>query len=82
MSSLTLRLRNCPCLRSPLKAPSSTTTAPPLMVTVGHAVTAWPTVTIKGGAVVVEEGAFHGDLKHGKFLKRKVSDDIRSRPAL
>ena len=44
--------------------------------------TAWPTVTIKGGNVVVEEGAFHGDLKHGQFLKRKVSDDIRSRPAL
>jgi dihydropyrimidinase len=48
----------------------------------GHVVTAWPTVTIKGGNVVVEEGAFHGDLKHGQFLKRKVSDDIRSRPAL
>jgi len=48
----------------------------------GHVVTAWPTVTIKGGAVVVENGAFAGDLKHGKFLKRKVSDDIRSRPAV
>jgi dihydropyrimidinase len=48
----------------------------------GHVVTAWPTVTIKGGNVVVEEGAFHGDLRHGQFLKRKVSDDIRSRPAV
>ena len=48
----------------------------------GHVVTAWPTVTIKGGAVVVENGAFAGDLKQGKFLKRKVSDDIRSRPAV
>jgi dihydropyrimidinase len=48
----------------------------------GHVVTTWPTVTIKGGAVVVEDDAFHGDLAHGKFLKRKVSDDIRSRPAV
>src|SRR5687768_15962252 len=46
----------------------------------GHVVTAWPTVTIKGGTVVVEDGAFHGDLKHGQFLKRKVPDEIRSRP--
>jgi hypothetical protein len=30
----------------------------------------------------VEQGTFHGDLKHGQFLKRRVSDDIRSRPAV
>jgi dihydropyrimidinase len=47
----------------------------------GHVVTAWPTTTILRGNVVVEDGAFHGDLKHGQFLKRKVSDEIRSRPA-
>jgi hypothetical protein len=29
-----------------------------------------------------DDGAFHGGLKHGKFLKRRVSDDIRSRPAV
>ena len=48
----------------------------------GHVVTAWPTVTILRGKVVVEDGAFHGDLKHGRFLKRKVSEEIRSRPAV
>jgi dihydropyrimidinase len=48
----------------------------------GHVVTAWPTTTIKGGHVVVEDGAFHGDLKHGQFLKRKVADEMRSRPAV
>ena len=48
----------------------------------GHVVTAWPTVTILRGNVVVENGAFHGDLKHGQFLKRKVADEIRSRPAV
>jgi dihydropyrimidinase len=48
----------------------------------GHVVTAWPTVTIKGGAVVVEDGAFHGELKRGKFLKRRVSDDSRRLPAV
>jgi dihydropyrimidinase len=48
----------------------------------GHVVTAWPTTTIVHGHVVVQDGAFHGDLEHGQFLKRKVADDIRSRPAL
>jgi dihydropyrimidinase len=48
----------------------------------GHVVTAWPAVTILRGNVVVEEGAFHGDLEHGQFLKRKVAEDMRSRPAV
>jgi dihydropyrimidinase len=48
----------------------------------GHVVTAWPTTTILRGNVVVEEGAFHGDLKHGQFLKRKVADEIPSGPAI
>ena len=48
----------------------------------GHAVTAWPTVTILRGKVVVEDGAFHGELRDGQFLKRKVAEDIRSRPAV
>ena len=48
----------------------------------GHVVTGWPTITIKEGVVVVEDGGFYGDLKHGRFLKRKVSDDIRGRPAV
>jgi dihydropyrimidinase len=45
-------------------------------------VTAWPAVTILRGTVVMEEGAFHGDLRHGPFLKRKVADEMRSRPAV
>jgi dihydropyrimidinase len=48
----------------------------------GHVVTAWPAVTILRGKVVVEDGAFHGNLRDGQFQKRKVADDIRSRPAL
>jgi hypothetical protein len=34
------------------------------------------------GKIVVEGGALKGDLKDGKFLPRKVPDDIRSRPAV
>jgi hypothetical protein len=30
----------------------------------------------------VEGGAFYGDLKDGTFLKRKVAEDMRSRPAV
>ncbi len=48
----------------------------------GHVVTAWPTVTILRGKVVVQDGAFQGDLRDGQFLKRKVADEIRSRPAI
>jgi dihydropyrimidinase len=48
----------------------------------GHRVTAWPAATILRGRVVMENGAFHGDLKDGSFLKRKVADEIRSRPAV
>ena len=48
----------------------------------GHTVTAWPAATILRGRVVMENGAFHGDLKDGAFLKRKVADEIRSRPAV
>jgi len=48
----------------------------------GHVVTAWPTVTIVHGNVVVENGTFSGDMRHGQFLKRKVADEMRSRPAV
>ena len=44
--------------------------------------TAWPSTTISRGQIAVQDGAFSGDLKHGQFLKRKVADDIRSRPAV
>jgi dihydropyrimidinase len=48
----------------------------------GHVVTGWPAVTVMRGKVVVEKGAFFGNLKQGQFLPRKVADDIRSRPAV
>jgi dihydropyrimidinase len=48
----------------------------------GHRVTAWPAATILRGRVVMENGAFYGDLKDGSFLKRKVADEMRSRPAV
>ncbi len=34
------------------------------------------------GKIVVDNGAFSGDLKDGQFLPRKVPDEIRSRPAV
>src|SRR4030095_2475486 len=43
----------------------------------GHVVTPWPPVAILRATLVVEDGAFHGDLKHGQFLKRKVAEEIR-----
>jgi dihydropyrimidinase len=48
----------------------------------GHVVTAWPAATILRGKVVVDGTAFHGDVKDGRFLPRKVADDIRARPAV
>src|SRR4030095_14217754 len=48
----------------------------------GHVVTAWPTTTILQGNVVVEDGARPAALYNGQFLKRKVADEIRSRPAV
>jgi len=33
------------------------------------------------GKIIVENGAFSGDLKDGEFLPRKVSEEVRSRPA-
>jgi len=34
------------------------------------------------GTIVVENGAFMGDLKDGQFLPRQVPEEIRSRPAV
>jgi dihydropyrimidinase len=44
----------------------------------GHEVHAWPALTVLRGKVVVENGKFSGDLKDGKFLPRKISEEIRS----
>jgi dihydropyrimidinase len=48
----------------------------------GHVVTAWPSVTVLRGKVVVEAGAFHGALQDGQFVPRRVADEIRARPAV
>jgi dihydropyrimidinase len=48
----------------------------------GRDLAAWPSLTMLRGKVVVEGGVFKGDLKDGKFLPRKVPDDIRARPAV
>ena len=44
----------------------------------GHEMLAWPTTTVLRGKVVVDGGQFFGDLKDGKFLPRKISEEIRS----
>jgi dihydropyrimidinase len=48
----------------------------------GHEVQAWPSITILRGKVKVENGRFHGELKDGQFLYRRIPDGIRSRPLL
>jgi hypothetical protein len=34
------------------------------------------------GEIVVDNGAFFGDLKGGRFLPRKVPEEVRTRPAV
>ena len=48
----------------------------------GYEAEVWPTLTVLRGKVMMEAGDFHGDVKDGKMLKRKVAEDIRNRPAL
>jgi dihydropyrimidinase len=48
----------------------------------GRDLAAWPSLTMLRGKIVVENGALKGDLKDGKFLSRKVPDEIRTRPAV
>jgi dihydropyrimidinase len=45
----------------------------------GKEVGAWPSVTVLRGKVMVADGKFHGDLKDGKYLKRKIPEGIRAR---
>ena len=44
----------------------------------GHEMLAWPTTTILRGKIVVDGGQFFGDLKDGRFLPRRISEEIRS----
>jgi dihydropyrimidinase len=48
----------------------------------GRELAAWPSLTMLRGKIVVENGAFRGDLKDGQWLTRKVPDEIRVRPAV
>ncbi len=48
----------------------------------GQEVTAWPTVTVLRGKVMVENGQFFGAETDGKYITRKIPDAIRSGPAL
>jgi dihydropyrimidinase len=48
----------------------------------GHEVSAWPSMTILRGKIVVEGDAFHGAESDGQFLPRKIPDAIRTRPAV
>ena len=45
----------------------------------GKEVGAWPSVTVLRGKVMVADGKFHGDLKDGRYLKRKISAEILER---
>jgi dihydropyrimidinase len=45
----------------------------------GKEVAAWPSVTVLRGKVMVADGKFHGDLKDGRYLKRRIPDEIRAR---
>ncbi len=45
----------------------------------GKEVGAWPSVTVLRGKVMVADGKFHGNLKDGQYLKRKIPDSIRAR---
>jgi dihydropyrimidinase len=48
----------------------------------GHEVHAWPVLTVLRGKIVVDDGRFFGDAKDGRYLFRKISDEIRSGPML
>lgn len=48
----------------------------------GHAISGWPALTMLRGKIMVENGAFMGDLADGKYLKRSIPESIRSGPAL
>jgi hypothetical protein len=48
----------------------------------GHKVTAWPSLTILRGKIVVENGQLIASPSDGQGLPRKFGDDIRARPAV
>jgi hypothetical protein len=40
-------------------------------------VSAWPSVTVLRGKVMVAEGRFCGDPQDGRYLKRRIPEAIR-----
>jgi dihydropyrimidinase len=44
----------------------------------GKEVGAWPVLTVLRGKVMVADGRFHGDLKDGQYLKRRIPEAIRA----
>ena len=48
----------------------------------GHAVSAWPRLTILRGKVMMEDGQFHGALSDGQWQSRRIADDILAGAAL
>jgi dihydropyrimidinase len=48
----------------------------------GQEVTAWPIMTVLRGKVMVEDGRFLGAESDGKYIARKIPDEIRSGPML
>jgi len=44
----------------------------------GKEVGAWPVLTVLRGKVMVADGRFHGDLKDGQYLKRRIPEAIRT----
>ncbi len=48
----------------------------------GHEVTVWPVLTVLRGKVMMENGEFFGDVKDGTYVKRRIADDVRRRPAV
>jgi dihydropyrimidinase len=43
----------------------------------GKEVGAWPSVTLLRGKIMVADGRFHGELKDGQYLKRRIPEVIR-----
>src|SRR5580692_8416644 len=47
-----------------------------------HEVTAWPSMTILRGKIAVEGGQLLSSVSDGRFVPRKIGDDIRARPVV
>ena len=47
----------------------------------GYETAVWPALTVLRGKVVVEGGAFHGALRDGRWVPRKIAESILSGPA-